>query len=133
MSVRWLTGVLDVNRGAAMVQSGLLLSLLLFSRFLGVTWRRQSFGIALGLAVLTSANFAIYALRAEFTGTAAAIFLNLLLVGTDFASVSIWIAYSWAPASITGGPDDTGGPHDMGVPPDEVDTWNTELGHLLRD
>jgi hypothetical protein len=133
MSVRWVAGVLDVNRGAAMVQSGLLLSLLLFSRFLGVTWRRQSFGIALGLAVLTSANFAIYALRAEFTGTAAAIFLNLLLVGTDFASVSIWIAYSWAPASITGGPDDTGGPHDMGVPPDEVDTWNTELGHLLRD
>src|SRR5208282_5850235 len=65
MSVRWLAGVLDVNRGAAMVQSGLLLSLLLFSRFLGVTWRRHAFGIALGLAVLTSAYLAIYGLRAE--------------------------------------------------------------------
>jgi hypothetical protein len=139
MSVRWLTGVLDVNRGAAMVQSGLLLSLLLFSRFLGVTWRRPGFGIALGLAVLTSAYLAIYGLQAEFTSGAGAGFLNLLLMGTNFASVSIWIGYLWAPASITAGSDDTGGPHDMGgphdtgVPPDEVDTWNTELQHLLKD
>ena len=133
MRVMWLAGVFDVSRGAAMVQSGLLLSLLLFSRFLGVTWRRHAFGIALGLAVQTSALLAIYALRTEFTSTTAAYFLNLLSTGTDFASVSIWIRYLWAPESITGGPDDTGGPHDTGVPPDEVDTWNTELGHLLRD
>jgi hypothetical protein len=141
MSVRWLAGMLDVNRVAAIVQSGLLLSLLLFSRFLGVTWRRHAFGIALGLAVLTSTNLAIYALRAEFTSTAAANFLNLLLMGADLVSVSIWIGYLWAPepALLTGGPDDTGGSHgtggppDTGVPPDEVDTWNTELGHLLRD
>jgi hypothetical protein len=140
-SARWYAGIFVVNRGAAMVQSGLLLSLLLFSRFLGVTWRRHAFGIALGLAVLTSTNLAIYALRAEFTSTAAANFLNLLLMGADLVSVSIWIGYLWAPepALLTGGPDDTGGSHgtggppDTGVPPDEVDTWNTELGHLLRD
>ena len=39
-SDRLFAGILVVNRGAAMVQSGLLLSLLLFSRFLGLSWRR---------------------------------------------------------------------------------------------
>ena len=75
-SVRWFAGVLAVSRGAAMVQSGLLLSLLLFSRFLGLSWRRPAFGIALGLGVLTSVYLAIYALRAEFTSEVAAGFLE---------------------------------------------------------
>jgi hypothetical protein len=132
-SARWFAGVLAVNRGAAMVQSGLLLSLLLFSRFLGVTWHRPAFGIAVGLGVLTSVYLANYALRAEFTGEVAAGFLTLLTTGTYLVCVLIWIEYLWEPAPITAGPDDTGVPHDTGVPPDEVDTWNTELGHLLKD
>src|SRR5208282_2310320 len=49
-SAKWYAGIFVVNRGAAMVQCGLLLALLLFSRFLGLTWRRPAFGIALGLA-----------------------------------------------------------------------------------
>jgi hypothetical protein len=123
-SVRWFAGVLAVNRGAAMVQSGLLLSLLLFSRFLGLSWRRPAFGIALGLGVLTSVYLANYALRAEFTGEVAAGFLTLLTTGTFLVCVSIWIGYLLAPepkpASLTV------------VPHDEVETWNTELQHLLK-
>src|ERR1035438_5999545 len=38
-SVRWHSAVSVVNRGAAMVQCGLLLCLLLLSRFLGLSWR----------------------------------------------------------------------------------------------
>jgi hypothetical protein len=122
----WITGVSVVNRGAAMVQCGLLVSLLLFSRFLGLSWRRPAFGIALGLAALTSVDVAIYALRAEFTSEAAAGYLNLLITGTYLVCVSIWIGYLRAPelepaASLAI------------VPHDEVETWNTELQHLLRD
>jgi hypothetical protein len=123
-SVRWFAGVLAVNRGAAMVQSGLLLSLLLFSRFLGLSWRRPAFGIALGLGVLTSAYLAIYALRAEFTSRVAADFLNLLITGTYLVCALIWTRYLLSPelepASLTV------------VPQDEVETWNTELQHLLK-
>jgi hypothetical protein len=124
-SARWYAGVFVVNRGTAMVQCGLLLTLLLFSRFLGVSWRRSAFGVALGLGVLTSVDLAMFALRAEFTSEVGAEFLDLLITGTYLVCVSIWIGYLLAPevepASLTV------------VTHDEVEIWNTELQHLLRD
>lgn len=129
-SVGWITGVWVVNRGAAMVQSGLLLSLLLFSRFLGLSWHRPAFGIALGLGVLTSADFAIFALRAEFTSAAGQEFLNLLITGTYLVCVSIWIGYLLAPERKTASL--TVVPHGTVVPDDEVETWNRVFQQLLR-
>jgi hypothetical protein len=121
----WYTGAAVINRGAAMIQSGLLLALLLSSRFLGLSWRRPAFGIALGLAVLTSADLATFALRAAFASEAMKDILNLLMTGTYLVCVLIWIGYSLAPelelASLTI------------VSHDEVENWNTELQHLLRD
>jgi len=123
-SAKWYAGIFVVNRGAAMVQSGLLLSLLLFSRFLGLSWRRSAFGIALGLAVLTSLDLAMFALRAAFTSEAAANFLDLLITGTYLVCVLIWIGYLLVPevepASVTV------------VPHDEVETWNREFQQFLR-
>jgi hypothetical protein len=124
-SVRWIAGVSVVNRGAAMVQCGLLLSLLLFSRFLGVSWRGTAFGITLGLGVLTSVDLATYALRAEFTSKVGEEFLNLLIPGTYLVSVLIWIGYLLTPELQPATP--------TVVPHDEVETWNTELQRLLRD
>ncbi|MGD0792904.1 MAG: hypothetical protein ABR920_14150 [Terriglobales bacterium] len=122
-SARWIAGVSVVNRGAAMVQSGLLLSLLLFSRFLGLSWRRPAFGITLGLGALTSVDLAIYALRAEFSSDVWVPYLNLLITGTYLVCVSIWIGYLLAP-ELEPGPLTV-------VPHDEVETWNTELQRLL--
>jgi len=123
-STKWIAGVSVVNRGAAMVQCGLLLSLLLFSRFLGLSWRRPAFGIALGLGVLTSVDLAMFALRTAFASWVAVEFFNLLITGAYLVCVSIWIGYLLAPelepASLTV------------VPHDEVETWNRELQHLLR-
>jgi len=120
----FVAGMLVVNRGAAMVQSGLLLALLLFSRFLGLSWRGPAFGIALGLGVLTSVDLAMFALRAEFASAVAAVYLNLLTTGTYLVCVLIWIGYLLAPevdpASLTV------------VPRDEVETWNTELQQFLK-
>ena|ERR1039458_3652537 len=122
-SVRWHTGVSVVNRGAAMVQCGLLLALLLFSRFMGLSWRRSAFGIALGLGILTSVDLATSALRAEFTSAASREFLNLLVTGTAFVCVSIWIGYLLVPELKPATP--------TVVPHDEVETWNRELQHLV--
>jgi hypothetical protein len=123
-SVRWHTSVFVVNRGAAMVQCGLLLSLLLFARFLGLSWRRPAFGITLGLGILTSVDLATSALRAEFTSDGTRRFLNLLITGAALFCVSIWIGYLRAPelepASVTV------------VSRDEVETWNRELQHLVK-
>jgi hypothetical protein len=124
-SARWITGLSVVNRGAAMVQCGLLLSLLFLSLFVGLSWRRPAFGIALGFGVLSSVDLATSALRAEFTNRIGVEFLNLFITGAYLVSVLIWIGYLLAPdvepaASLTV------------VSHDEVETWNTELQHLLR-
>jgi hypothetical protein len=123
-SARLVVGLSVVNRGAAMLQCGLLLALLVFSRFLGLSWRRLAFGITLGLGILTSVDLAVSALRAQVTGEAAKEFLDLLVTGTYLFCVLTWIGYLLAPepkpASITV------------VPHDEVETWNKELQQLLR-
>ncbi len=128
-STRWYAGVSVVNRGVAMVQCGLLLALLLFSRFLGVSWRRPAFGITLGLGILTSLDLAMYALRAEFTSEAGGL-LDWLTTGTYLVCVSIWIGYSRVPerepAPFAILPPTV-------LPNEEVETWNTELQRLLRD
>jgi len=125
-SARWHAGISVVNRGAAMVQCGLLLSLLLFSSFLGLSWRRPTFGITLGLGVLTSVDLAASALRAEFVGNAAKEYLNLLITGTSFVCVSIWIRYLLVPEPELLPPMVL--PHDH----NEVEIWNKELQHFLK-
>jgi hypothetical protein len=122
--VKWIAGLSAVSRGAAIVQCGLLLSLLLLARLLGMSWRRPAFGITLGLGVLTSANLAIYALRAEFTSMVSVKVLNLLITGSYLVCVSIWIGYLLAPEPK---------PEVLAVVPhDEVETWNREFQQLLR-
>jgi hypothetical protein len=113
-----------VSRGAAMVQCGLLLSLLLFSPFLGLSWRRPTFGIALGLGVLSSVDLAAHALRAEFSSATWVPYLNLGITGTYLVCVSIWIGYLLAPEVEPEFLTD--------VSRDEVEIWNTELQHLVR-
>jgi len=122
-SIRLVAGSV-VNRGAAMVQCGLLLTLLLFSRFLGLSWRRPAFGIALGLGVLSSADLATYAVRAEFSSAAWVPYLNSVITGAYLVCVLIWIGYLLAPelkpVALTV------------VSRDEVETWNTELQNLFK-
>jgi hypothetical protein len=124
-SVRWIAGVSVVTRGAAMVQCGLLLSLLLSSRFLGLSWRRPAFGITLGLGILTSVDLAVHAVRAEFSSDVWVPYLDLLATGAYLVCVSIWIGYLLAPEPKPASLEVL--PHD-----DEVETWNREFQHLLR-
>lgn len=124
-TVRWHTGISVVNRGAAIVQCGLLLFFLLFSRFLGLSWRRAAFGIALGLGIWASVDLAVFALRAEFSSKAAVEVLDLLTSGGYFVCVSTWIGYLLAPELEPASP--------AVVSRDEVETWNREVRHWLRD
>jgi hypothetical protein len=121
---QWFASVTVVTRGAAMVQTGLLLSLLLFSRFLGLSWRRHAFGITLGLGIMTSVDLATYALRAEFVSWDWTRFLNFIITGTYLVCASIWTRYllvpELKPVPVTV------------VPDEEVETWNKEFQHLLR-
>lgn len=122
--IRWQAGVTAVNGAAALVQCGLVLSLLLFARFLGLTWRRSVFGIALGLGILSSIDLATSALRAEFTSAAMRDSLNYWVTGVGLVYVPIWIGYllvpERSPAPV------------VVVSNDEVESWNKELQRLAR-
>jgi hypothetical protein len=130
ISDKYLAGTVVLDRGTAIVQSGLIVSLLLFACFMGLSWRRLAFGIALGAGILTSTHVAVFALHAEFPTLGWTEFLNWLTNGDYLACVLIWIAYVLAPehkpVSPTIFPDD---PDDTDK---EVETWNRELQQLLR-
>ncbi len=57
-----LQAIMTVERCVRVAQCGLVLFLIVFSRYLGVSWRQQSFGIALGLGGAAAVELATYAL-----------------------------------------------------------------------
>jgi len=130
ISVKWFAGVVDINRGAAIVQSGMVVFLLLFSRLMGLSWRRPALGIILGLGVLASVDVASFALRAEFTSLTWTEFLNWLTSGDYLVCVLIWIGYVLAPETEPVFPPKPKSP--TAIPDEEVETWNRELQQLLR-
>src|SRR5437868_4902662 len=55
--------ILTSQRCVRVIQCGLVLFLLVFSKYLGVSWRQHSFGIALGFRAYAGVELAIVALK----------------------------------------------------------------------
>ncbi|MFY9559029.1 MAG: hypothetical protein WAQ52_02230 [Terriglobales bacterium] len=122
--VRLIGGLAVISRGVAIIQSGLLVFLLGFARFFGLSWRGCAFGIALGLGVLSSVDLATSAIRAQVASEEWARALNLLTTGSYLICALIWLGYLLAPErkpSIL-----------SNVSRDEVDDWSQELQRWLR-
>ncbi len=123
-SVGFVVAVSVVNRGLAMVQSGFLLFLIFLRSFLGLSWRRPVFGIALGLGVIASTDLGIYAVRAAFSSAAWVPYLDLIRTVTYMVCVSIWIGYvvvpepSFAPSTT--------------MSDEELRVWNKEFQRFFR-
>ena len=85
--------VLTVQRCVRVIQCGLILFLLVFSKYLGVTWRQHSFGIALGFGSFASAELALLALyaSAHISPTAMSL-VNMLAYN---GAILIWLVYAW--------------------------------------
>jgi len=86
--------VTTLQRSVRMVQCGLILFLLLFSQFLGVSRKQQSFGVALGFGLFASIELILVALNSGGLLQLARISL-LNTVMYDLAIV-VWLAYSLA-------------------------------------
>jgi hypothetical protein len=85
--------VLTVQRCVRVIQCGLVLFLLVFSKYLGVTWRQHSFGIALGFGSFASAELTLLALYASgHISPTALSFFNMLAYN---AAIVIWLVYAW--------------------------------------
>jgi hypothetical protein len=87
-----VNSILVVQRCVQVVQSGLVIFLLAFCRNLGVSWRRLSFGIALGFGLISGSDListALYSGRRLHTPTAQLV----IMVSYDFGML-ILLLYS---------------------------------------
>ncbi len=93
-----VNAVTTLQRSVLLVQCGLILFLLLFSRFLGVSRRQHSFGIALGFGFFASAELML--LVAVSGGWLHRPTVNLINTATYNLAVLIWLGYALAHAAL---------------------------------
>jgi hypothetical protein len=81
-----------VQRSVRLVQCGMLVFLLAFCKYLGVSWKRQSFGLALGFGLLAASELISNAL---FTGKHISLDIGNIvnMAAADFGLL-IWLSYS---------------------------------------
>jgi hypothetical protein len=73
------------------MQCGLVLFLLMFSRYLGISYRHRSFGVALGFGFFAAVELAVIGLRV--TGVVNPTVLNLASMIAYDISVVVWLCY----------------------------------------
>jgi hypothetical protein len=84
--------ILVLQRCVRVIQCGLVLFLLAFCKYLNVSWRRQSFGIAWGFGIFAATDLVANAL---FSGTHVSNQLADLLRASAFdIGLCVWIVYS---------------------------------------
>jgi hypothetical protein len=81
-----------LQRSVRIVQLGLILFLLLFSRFLGVSWKQVSFGISLGFGLFAGVELLLYALNSG--GFVKQGLLNVINMATFNVAIFVWLGYS---------------------------------------
>ncbi|MFY9560357.1 MAG: hypothetical protein WAQ52_09005 [Terriglobales bacterium] len=90
--------VTSLQRSVRLVQCGLILFLLLFSRFLGVSKRQQSFGVALGFGLFASVELVLLALYSG--GYLAVPMMNLVNTVMYDLAIVIWLTYALARGAV---------------------------------
>jgi len=90
----WVQAIMTAQRCVRIIQVGMVLFLLFFARYLGVSRRQHSFGIALGFG-----SFAVVelALIASWTGDhLSSVAMNLVNMSAYNAALLIWLGYTLA-------------------------------------
>src|SRR5215471_7591639 len=98
-----ITAVLQMQRAVNVMQCGILLFLVLFSRHLGIPWKHQLFGIALGMGTAASVDAIVVShwIRAAIGANG----LNMLRMGTYCWSLTVWMIYMCMPVVAEAGPN----------------------------
>jgi hypothetical protein len=84
--------VTTLQRSVRIVQLGLILFLLLFSRFLGVSRKQFSFGISLGFGLFAGVDLMMYALNSG--GFVKQGIFNLINMSAYNLAIFVWLGYS---------------------------------------
>ena len=85
-----VTGILTLHRSVRVVQCGLVLFLLVFSRYLGTGWRQKSFGIALGFGAFAGVELSLVAMGTVVNNQTLSSFVNMAAYNL---TILIWLGY----------------------------------------
>jgi hypothetical protein len=113
-----------VDRAVSTVQCGLLVLILLLTRFLSLPWRSYVFGIALGLGFFASTELGIAAIRVRWGLAVRRDLFALLTMAVYHCCVLFWIVTLLLPQ-----PAET---RVTSVPTHDLDHWNDALERLLQ-
>jgi hypothetical protein len=83
--------ILTVERCVRVIQCGLVLFLIIFARYLGISWKQRSCGIALGFGSFAAVELLIVAISSSRTVNNAVSGLVLLITYTG--SILVWLVY----------------------------------------
>lgn len=84
--------VTTLQRSVRIVQIGLILFMLLFSSFLGVSRKQISFGISLGFGLFAGVELMLMALNSG--GLVKSSHLNLINMATYLVAIFVWLGYA---------------------------------------
>jgi hypothetical protein len=90
----WVQAIMTAQRCVRIIQVGMVLFLLFFARYLGVSRRQHSFGIALGFGAFAVVELTLIASwTGDHLGNTA---MNLINMGAYNATLLIWLGYTLA-------------------------------------
>jgi hypothetical protein len=87
------TGIMTLQRSVRVVQCGLILFLLVFSRYLGTNWRQRSFGVALGFGAFASIELSLIALNAATVNVFNQVLSSFINMTAYNVTILIWTGY----------------------------------------
>ena len=90
--------IITLQRSVRVIQFGLVLFLLFFSKYLGISWRQRSFGVALGFGGFAFTELAVLALHSGSYMSALA--ANLFNMGAYNSAIVTWGVYMWMKSPI---------------------------------
>jgi len=118
----YVPAVYVIAEALRIMEVGLILALFLFSKAFGISWRQPVFGLALGLAILTTSDLAGIAIRAHFGFSAIQIMNIVDLMGLS-AGFLVWLGYMLAPERVE---------VYAGLPSrNQLDQWNQAIKELI--
>jgi hypothetical protein len=112
------------DRAVSIVQGGLLIFILLLSRFFSFPWRSYVFGIALGVGFFASVELGLLAIRTHIGVGAQQDFFNMLGMAAYHCCVLFWIVTLLLPERKE--------TRVNSVPAHDLDHWNDALQRLLH-
>jgi hypothetical protein len=108
-----------------LIESGLLLSIFLFSAYFRLSSERTSLGICFGLAVSAFIHLATWAFAANNSSRQVSVWLDFINMVTYHVCVLIWFYYLLVPREVTT-------KSAVPLPENNLDVWNRELERLVH-